>query len=303
MPKPVYDIDDETGGVSREQTGNIPGSVEAEHRGTGVTPINQDRPQGRLGPGEYLGGYYKDPQFSMALTPSSDPWRGLLGQPVGNRFGALNNTQDQSRLEQQRVIQDLQRQAAGDPNSLAQQQLRQGYGAARAQQSSLGSTMRGQSAGAAMRGVQQGQQGIQRGYAGDQQMLQLQEQQAAQAMLAQLLGQQQQQDIAWATGQADISNQRGGLDAAMQQFLTQTSLGLDKGERDINLDRVRTMLGLDLDQRASDRNALNNVVNATATGLGTYFTSGGQQPQTFNTDSVTGLSPSDPSEWKPYPGS
>ena len=131
-------------------------------------------------------------------------------------YSYASGNQDQARAQQMQVIQDLQRQAAGDPNSLAQQQLSQGYGAAQAQQSSLGSTMRGQSAGAAARSTMAGQQGIQRGYAGDQQMLQAQEQQAAQAMLAQLLAQQQGQDITQATDMA-----QGGLQwaAAWRQVL------------------------------------------------------------------------------------
>lgn len=301
MPKPGYDIDDETGEVTREQTGNIPGSPESEHRGSGVTPFNIDRPQGRLLPGQQLGGYYKDPVFSNQLTTSSAPWRDVLGAPRGNVWDPLSNLQEQARLEQQRVIQALQQQAAGDMNSLAQQQLRQGYGAAQAQQSSLGSTMRGQSAGAAMRGVQQGQQSIQRGFAGDQQMLKLQEQQAAQAMLAQMLGQQRQQDTLWQQGLSGLANQRQSADNFYQQFMTGQLYGLDVGERDAALENLRTQLGLDLEARANARGALNNVLNAGATAAGTYFNMGGQNQAPSAPPLVD--SGSDPSEWKPWPGS
>lgn len=302
MPRPGYDINDETGEVTREQTGTLPGTPETE-RGmpnANTTPYNTDRPQGRLLPGEYLGGYYKNPIFSNQLTTSSDPWRGLLNTPRGDIWSPVTNLQEQARMEQQRVIQDLQRQAAGDLNSLAQQQLRTGYGQAQAQQSSLGSTMRGQSAGAAMRSIQAGQQGIQRGFAGDQQMLKLQEQQAAQAMLSQLLGQQRQQDTAWQQGLSGIGNQRQGLDNFYQQFMTGQLYGLDVGERDAALENIRTQLGLDLEARANARGALNNVLNAGATAAGTYFNMGGNQPSTSAPPLVD--AGSDPSEWKPWPG-
>jgi len=118
-----------------------------------------------------------------AAAPVAPSWTDFYRQQVDrntqfrNPYSYIN--QQQARDQQMQVIQDLQRQAAGDMNSLAQQQLRAGYGQAQAQQSSLGSSMRGQGAGAAMRGIQQGQAGIQRGFAGDQQMLKLQDPAAA----------------------------------------------------------------------------------------------------------------------------
>lgn len=170
--------------------------------------------------------------------------------------------QDQARLQQQQVIQDLQRAARGDPNSLAQQQLAQGYGDARSQQSSLGSTMRGQSAGAAMRGISAGQQGIQRGYAGDQQLLQIQEQQAAQAMLAQLLAQQHGQDISQAQGMAQGALGAQGLDDNMRQFYTQSGIGADVAANQIAQERARAKLGFDLESQN-----LNNILNQRLVGM------------------------------------
>jgi hypothetical protein len=193
--------------------------------------------------------------------------------------GFQTANQDQARLQQQQVIQDLQRQAAGDPNSLAQQQLQQGYGAAQAQQSSLGSTMRGQSAGAAMRSVQAGQQGIQRGLAGDQQMLQAQEQQAAQAMLAQLLAQQQGQDITQATGMAQGVNQGGALNEAMKQFYAQQGLELGLGREQRDKERQLTSLGLDQGYANLTKVAADRVVQAGAGLFGNLATSGGSGPR------------------------
>jgi hypothetical protein len=187
--------------------------------------------------------------------------------------------QDQARLEQDRVIQDLQRAARGDPNSLAQQQLSQGYQNAQSQQSSLGSTMRGQSAGAAMRGIQQGQQGIQRGLAGDQQMLQLQEQQAAQQMLAQLLAQQQGQDITQATGMAQGVNQGNAMNEEMAQFYAQS--GLDAGLNRENRDRDARLAALGINQQYTDLAQSNatNLMNAGAGLMSTFATQGNGAPR------------------------
>lgn len=184
--------------------------------------------------------------------------------------------QDQARLEQQRVMQMLQAQAAGDPNSQAQQQLANAYGAAQSQQSSLGSTMRGQSAGAAQRGIQQGQQQIQRGLPGDQQMLMLQEQQAAQSMLAQLLAQQQQQDIAQAQGMANTGLSAQQLDEALRQFYAQQGLGFDIEQGQIGAERNAGKLGFDLQGKDITNRFINQGIQAGGTALATGATAYGQ---------------------------
>ena len=212
-----------------------------------------------------------------AKTPEANYWSNFYqnGPNAVTMPQFQTGNQDQARLQQQQVIQDLQRQAAGDPNSLAQQQLQQGYGAAQAQQSSLGSTMRGQSAGAAMRGVQAGQQGIQRGYAGDQQMLQQQEQQAAQAMLAQLLAQQQGQDITQATGMANGQLQGNALEEAMNQFYAGQGSKFDVNRGDIGGGYNSAQMGFNLDRSKITNDLFNRGVQAGATGLSTWA----QMPQ------------------------
>ena len=246
---------------------------------------------------------YQEAQAAGAQNPWFDFYRGQMtgGVQSSNPFQVAN--QGQARAEQQRVIQDLQRQAAGDMNSLAQQQLRQGYGAAQAQQSSLGSTMRGQSAGAAMRGVQQGQQGIQRGFAGDQQMLKLQEQQAAQAMLAQMLGQQQQQDIGQAQGVANATLNDQQLNDAMRQFYMGGAIQQSLGDLQYNSELGRARLGFDLDAQDVRAAQFRNAAQSLATAVGTVSGMGGRGSNSYNTDYLNGLTPSDPSEWAPYPGS
>lgn len=224
------------------------------------------------------------PPDDSLLGGDNPYWRNFYMQQYGkgprSPVAFQTGNQDQARLEQQRVIQDLQRSAAGDMNSQAQQQLAGSYGDARAQQSSLGSTMRGQSAGAAMRGIQQGQGDIQRGFAGDQQMLKLQEQQAAQAMLAQMLAQQQGQDITQAQGMAQGTLGSQGLDDALKQFYLGGALNMDlQGtERDNQVARAR--MGFQDQMTALTQQMLKSgtAAGAGALGtLGTMDTSGGPQ--------------------------
>lgn len=242
--------------------------------------------QAGSGPGEGGANYWRDLYMQQANTRRPD-----IGMSLTN--------QDQARLEQQRVIQALQQQARGDLNSLAQQQLQRGYGQARAQQSSLGSTMRGQGAGAAMRGIQQGQAGIQRGFAGDQQMLMLQEQQAAQALLAQMLQQQQGQDIGQAGAMSNTTLGSQGLDDAMRQFYVGGALGMDLAatERENAIERAK--LGFQDANTALTQQLLNMGAQGAATGVATASNFFGPKQQTgFNTDTLMG---SNPNEWKnPY---
>lgn len=180
-----------------------------------------------------------------------------------------NANAEQARVRQQQVIQALQRQASGDPNSLAQQQLQSMYAQAQAQQASLGSTMRGQDAGAAMRGIRSGQQGIQRGLAGDQAMLQAQEQRAAQALLAQLYGQQHEQDIGQADAAARGQLQGNALNQAMQQFYTSGAVGRLGSNYQYGSDVERARLGFDLEARDLEERNRRAMYEAAATGAGT----------------------------------
>lgn len=220
-------------------------------------------------------------QTSLSTQPNSY-WRDYYRQGYNSQGAApiafQTANQDQARTQQNQVIQDLQRAAMGDPNSRAQQQLQQGYGAAQSQQASLGSTMRGQSAGAAMRGIQAGQQGIQRGLAGDQQMLQLQEQQSAQAMLAQLLAQQQGQDISQAQGMAGGVQGSQGLSDAMRQFYLGGGVGMDLAgtERDNQIGRAQA--GFNDQQSALTNQLFNAGAGAAAGALGTYGSMGSNSP-------------------------
>jgi hypothetical protein len=208
---------------------------------------------------------------AMVANQGAQWWEDFYGRGPASITPTQFQTgnQDQARLEQQRVIQALQAQAAGDPNSQAQQQLQNSYGQAQSQQSSLGSTMRGQSAGAAQRGIQQGQQQMQRGLPGDQQMLMLQEQQAAQQMLAQILAQQQGQDISQAQGMANTTLGGQQLDEAMKQFYAQQGLNAGIAREQTGWDRLVAGLGYDLETSKLVQDGINKGLQAGAATVGT----------------------------------
>lgn len=224
--------------------------------------------------------------FGTQTTPGSyspyNYWRDAMFNRFGQSPGSVDYqtaNQDQARAEQMRVIQALQAQAAGDPNSQAQQQLGRAYQGAQSQQSSLGSTMRGQSAGAAMRGIQAGQQGIQRSLPGDQQMLMLQEQQAAQAMLAQLLAQQQGQDIAQAQGMSNTSLGNSQIGDAARQFYLGLTGGMDLAATERSNQLARAAMGFQDDQNAITQGLLGRAAQTGATVLGTAGSWGGGPSQ------------------------
>lgn len=287
-------VENEDGTYARDANGNpvrVSGGVSGGNTRPGSTPETEYGHGGNYGVHGFSGSEYMPisgnqqfgnrtapAAFQLGITDSSGAIRDVLGSRYAT-FDPVANQQEQARLEQMRVIQAIQAQAAGDPNSQAQQQLAQGYQNAQSQQSSLGSTLRGQSAGAAQRGIQAGQAALGSQMPGQQQMLMLQEQQAAQAMLAQMLAQQRSQDAAWQQGLSGIANDRQGLANANQQFTVGTQYGLDRGMRDANLDLARTRLGLDLEQRNTDRQGLNQWLNAIGSAAGQMYSMGGSNQQ------------------------
>ena len=230
----------------------------------GGQPVSLGTTEGNVGtpPGgdSYWYNYFRRGLNSSPAPISNTAPAAASASPAPVGYNTTN--QDQARLEQQRVIQALQAQAAGDPSSQAQQQLRNAYGQAQAQQSSLGSTMRGQSAGAALRGIQQGQQDIARGLPGDQQMLQLQEQQAAQSMLAQMLQQQQQQDIAQAQGTAQGSLQGQGILSDYYRQLMGGALETGANKQQVTLGRGLAEAGFNLDANKINQQFYNDLMGA-----------------------------------------
>lgn len=260
---------------------NPPGAAATPAREVTSNPMDT-----LMGASRAAGGGSYDPHDPMNAAPGAGVgaqgarhWESFFADgPASVQMPTFQTAnQDQARQQQQQVIQDLQRAAMGDPSSRAQQGLRDAYGGATSQQSSLGSTMRGQDAGAAMRGIQAGQQGIQRGFAGDQQQLQLQEQLAAQQMLAQVLSQQQGQDINQAQGMAQGINQGNAMDEAMRQFYTQGRLESGLGRENRVAQGNRAALGIAQGYGDLAQTGINGAVGAGAGLLGTLGTMGNKK--------------------------
>ena len=181
--------------------------------------------------------------------------------PVGLNLG----NQDAARTWQQQLMQDLHRQAAGDPNSRAQQSLAGAYTQARAGQSALGSSIRGTGGGAGLRHGVMGAGNVQRSFAGDSQMLMQQEQQAAQALLAQQLAAQRQQDAQQAAMTAQNAQQNQSLEDAMRQFYTGGGINAGLAQLQTAGDRARVTLGFDLENQDLQGQLYNRMAGAAGT--------------------------------------
>lgn len=191
------------------------------------------------------------------------------------QLGSLN--QDQDRLNQMSIIQNLQRQAQGDWNSTAQRGLQQQSMQAQQQQDALAASQRGVGAGAQMAQGQRYAQDVQRALPGQQKMLYLQEQQAAQQALAQQLAVLHGQDINQANNAANIGLQGNALNDAWQQFLAgQGSQGvIDRGQN--QLDAAAASLGFGLDDLNIQRQNTQNVLNTIGTLSSMYSQMNNQQ--------------------------
>ena len=191
------------------------------------------------------------------------------GGPQGVTLPSFDVTNsDQSRAWQQSLMQDLQRQATGDLNSRAQQSLQQGYQQAQQGQMALGSAMRGTGGAAGLRAGTRGAGDIQRGFVGDQQMLLAQEQQGAQAALAQMLGQQRAQDTQQAQGVAQTDLGGRSLQEMMEQFYAQNGLGAGLTREQLAAERSTALRGLDLEAKDLRDRLVGQGVQAGATALG-----------------------------------
>lgn len=142
----------------------------------------------------------------------------------GGFFGAAGPNgadQNQARGMQMGLLQQLQDQAAGKGNSLAQMQLQKGTDQNMMQAMALGQSQRGAGAAGMAKGIAQQQATIGQGMANDSAMLRLQEQMQAQNMLGQQLGQTRGQDQGW----AGMGLQNNQFNAGAQQNNAQFNAG------------------------------------------------------------------------------
>lgn len=170
-----------------------------------------------MGVGSYIPSEHEGLRSTLVGPESQYEGRGYAGA-----FGDLEQSR-QARQQQAELARALQMQAAGIGPSLAQMQLQQGMERSQAAAQSQLASARGLSPAQAQRMALQQQAGARAGLAQQAGMLRLQEQAMKQQELANLLGQQRQQDILGSQVGAGIGGTAGGLrlrgeEAAMNQY-------------------------------------------------------------------------------------
>lgn len=238
-------------------------------------------------------------------TGQLDQWQQYFDSFGGSarpaNIGLDTSNADASRGWQQALIQDLQAQAAGDPNSRAQQSLAQNFSGAENQQRALGSAMRGVDGAAGLRAGMRGSGQVAQGQPGAQQMLMLQEQQAAQQQLAQMLSQQRAQDAQGANAYSQnwLANNQTQNDWV--NFMNQQGLGtaLEQQQQLSELDRG--ILGTDVSNRDFAQRAAGQGMQALATAIQTGSQASGSNAEAPSyTDSLTGSNPDEWNNYNPY---
>jgi len=134
------------------------------------------------------------PQLGQARQ-DMDWWQNYFANAKGPQdYNPDFSNANQGRGWQQALIQDLYKQASGSMDTNAQHSLASNTQAAEQQQQALGSSIRGAGGGAGLRAGNAGAANVERGLAGQQQQLKVQEQQQGQSALAALLAQQRGMD-------------------------------------------------------------------------------------------------------------
>jgi len=220
------------------------------------TPVAGQRPAGIMttfqpGAGQTgtLGGMTALPQQVPGAQPGTDPMK------------------DAFRNEQMRMIQALQQAAQGDPNSRAQQQMRDIYQQQRGQISSGISGSRGVAAGAAQEMIQRNQAAADQSYNLDSRALMSQEQMRAQQALLTELGYARDQDL-----NAEESRQTRFLEnqALVDLITRQTAsreLEMAEKNRELNIAAARAKASLDYDTQKLDEQRNKQLLEAGATVL------------------------------------
>lgn len=225
------------------------------------------------------GGNWWDPGGSSGnQVPNAPPqlsdnyWQDFFRQQYGQLqpIPAYNTSQqDASRRMQDQVIQGLQAQAAGSKSTRAQQELAGQNRAGQQSQYALASTQRGIGAGAQLRQGRAGAGQVAAALGGQSEALKLQEQQQAQAALAQLYAQQHAQDLALAQDQSQYSLQGQALQDAMQQFYAgQGSAGVINRDQN-QMDLAGASLGFGLEDTKFARENAQAIAGMAGAGLGT----------------------------------
>jgi hypothetical protein len=231
--------------------------------------------------------------------PVDPSQRGLGGaavnlpvQPPGGQFG-IDPHVDYFQNEQLRMIQALQQAARGDPNSRAQQQMRDVYQQQRGQIASGISGARGVAAGAAQEMIQRNQAAADQAYNLDSRSLMSQEQLRAQQALLTELGYNRDQNI-----NKEEERLRAALGLQTQQdnqtrFDLSRDYSRDRRKAQDAIDLLLAQLNQDISNRAYNDELTRKLIEAGATGssaaLDIYKKSGSQTTQPTYSGKLTDL--------------
>lgn len=208
---------------------------------------------------------------SAATSPAIEPPREVTG---GVREAAYVDPQTEFfRNEQLRMIQALQQAARGDPNSRAQQQMRDTYQQQRGQISSGISGARGVAAGAAQEMIQRGQTAADQSYNLDSRALMSQEQQRAQGALMTELGYARDQGINEMDEATKYRMMLDRLGDDMTRFDKGREFTKDEQERQDREAAARAAIGLDWQNQERALANLNRYLEGGASILETYSNS------------------------------
>lgn len=274
---------------------------------------NGTPPEDRQQPG--WGGYppanTQGPAGNTTIGGASDYWQGYFQQNMNTQPqlpGVDTANADQDKAMQQQLMQQLQAQAAGTLDTQAQRELGQGNFEAQGQQYALAAGQRGTGAGAQLAQAQTGAQQIHAGLGGQQQILMRQQQQAAQAQLAQMYAAQQGQDQNQANNIAQSQLRGQAQSDQMNQFYSGQGIQNSLNQYQIGTGLAEAKNGMNTGQANLAQGWLQSGGQALATGIGALnqIDWGGANNEGLPTDN---LAPkyyqqpqvSDASEWNRYP--
>lgn len=184
-------------------------------------------------------------------------------QQIGGIDGNIAN---QDRAAQLEYLQQLQRDAQGNMNTPAQQQLRQQTQAAMGQAGSLASGMRNIGGGAAMRlGGQMADQAARQGLSNSQ-ILSQQEMQQAAMSAANYANQMRQQDLAYQQANLGQQGQNASLNDSLIKDYTSMQQGIYNDIANRVLQRYGIALGVGRDEQLDRNRQGQNIMS----GIGSF---------------------------------
>jgi len=222
-------------------------------------------------------------EVTIALNAAANPWAqyGLDEMQRASSRGNIsfdNANEQQSRLAQDALIQQLHGLASGDRSgSRAQQELAQNQALMSGNAAGLAAS-RGNfgGGGAAMRQARQQQQGIAAAGTDAAMALQAQEQATARALLNQLYAGQHGLDINSAARAADIGTQSKGLNQNYALASAQGALTNQLNAWQTQSDLAAAKLKDKYEQEKLDRSYINSGIQATGALLGTAYNMSGK---------------------------